>query len=774
MKKFKTLLIIMLTFLFSITLFSGCTDDNKKTEDKKGSYIEEDYSMPEDIFNVTDMKKLDNGKIGLLGMTGYKENSFEVIKLKYYESKDEGKTWSEVDIDFPEKNGEKFISYNNGVITKDGSFILNYYEYTSKEIEEENNKIRQNSTGEEDNNSYDISKWFILDRAGNKKDIDNSEEIGTCKDIKLDDTESVYFLSYRTNKITKVNLQSGRVENILSLEKEIDKFVVLKDSLIIYNGEEVDKYNVETLEKEKKIEALSNNSSNLSYYNSEDNESMYLVGSKGVYSYKLGNEILECLINGSKSSLGDSDYNLMKFINIKNDEFLAVFLNNEFNKFYLKHYYFSNDVQASNKNKITIYSLYKNSNLEQAAKKYEAKHPNIEVEYETPMDSELPENITKDDLIKTLNTEIMAGKGPDIIDFSELPLENYMSKGLLEDISSVIDDSNKEDLFINIIDFNNSSKKLYVVPTNFNLPIILNSTNKNIQSLVDLSNNIKSIKEEDFQDIIAPIKADEVIYYFARSCLDSLLNDDKSLNKKELKEFLVNVKTIYDESKSVHSEFSLENHKKYEKIFKDSGKDGYLGEWLYYSSVYLTGCEEAFLENSPAINISYIGDAQDFRVMYSNKKDYTKFSAWKGMGNNKVEGRSLIGLSSKSKNKEIAQDFIKELLTEEYQEKDLTGIPINKNALKNKLNGLKEELDENFEGTFTDAVGNVTKLKETPLKDENINEIMSLIEEYNGWSLPNEVINKVIDEMVDYVEGKASIEDTITNIEKKLKVYLSE
>lgn len=771
MKRFKASLIIILTFLFLLTFFNGCNNSNKKTEDKKGSYIEEDYSMPEDIFNVTDMKKLDNGKIGLLGMTGYKEDSFEMIKLKYYESKDEGKTWSEVDINFSEKNGEKFISYDNGIITKDGNFILNYYEYTSKEIEAENNKIKQNNTGEEDN-SYDISKWIILDRDGNKKDIDNSEEIGVCKNVKLDDKESIYFLSYRTNKITKVNLKSGKVENILSLDKEIDKFVVLKDSLIISNGEEVDKYNVETLEKEEKIEVLSNNSINLSYFNSEDNETMYLVGSKGVYSYKLGNEILECLINGSKSSLGDSDYNLMKFLAIKNNEFLAVFSNSEFNKFYLKHYYFSNDVQASKKNKITIYSLSKNSNLEQAAKKYQDKHPNIEVEYETPMDSELPENITKDDLIKTLNTEIMAGKGPDIIDFSDIPLESYMSKGLLEDISSVIDDSNKDDLFMNIID--DSSKNLHIIPTSFNLPIILNSTSKDIQSLSDLSNNIKSIKEENFQDIIAPIKADEVIYYFARSSSESLLNDDKSLNEKALKEFLTNLKTIYDESKNVHSELSLENHKEYEKIFKESGKEGYLGKWLYYSSVYLTGCEEAFLEKSPAINISYMGDAHDFRVMYSNKNDYTKFSAWKGMGDNKAEARSLIGLSSKSKNKEIAKDFIKELLTEEYQEKDLTGIPINKNVLKNKLNELKEELDENFENTFTDAVGNVTKLKGIPLKDEEINEVMSLVEKYNGWSIPNEIINKVIDEMVAYVEGKASMDETITNIEKKLKIYLSE
>ena len=51
---------------------------------------------------------------------------------------------------------------------------------------------------------------------------------------------------------------------------------------------------------------------------------------------------------------------------------------------------------------------------------------------------------------------------------------------------------------------------------------------------------------------------------------------------------------------------------------------------------------------------------------------------------------------------------------------------------------------------------------------------MSLVEKYNGWSIPNEIINKVIDEMVAYVEGKASMDETITNIEKKLKIYLSE
>ena len=45
---------------------------------------------------------------------------------------------------------------------------------------------------------------------------------------------------------------------------------------------------------------------------------------------------------------------------------------------------------------------------------------------------------TESDALKTLNTEIAAGNGPDVILLDGLPVESYIEKGLLEDISDVI------------------------------------------------------------------------------------------------------------------------------------------------------------------------------------------------------------------------------------------------------------------------------------------------------------------------------------------------
>ena len=42
--------------------------------------------------------------------------------------------------------------------------------------------------------------------------------------------------------------------------------------------------------------------------------------------------------------------------------------------------------------------------------------------------------------LKTLNADIMAGKGPDILVLDGLPIASYMEKGLLADLSDVLDE----------------------------------------------------------------------------------------------------------------------------------------------------------------------------------------------------------------------------------------------------------------------------------------------------------------------------------------------
>lgn len=46
--------------------------------------------------------------------------------------------------------------------------------------------------------------------------------------------------------------------------------------------------------------------------------------------------------------------------------------------------------------------------------------------------------VTTSDAIRTLNTEVMAGEGPDILFMDGLPVNSYIEKGLLADVSDVM------------------------------------------------------------------------------------------------------------------------------------------------------------------------------------------------------------------------------------------------------------------------------------------------------------------------------------------------
>ncbi len=49
------------------------------------------------------------------------------------------------------------------------------------------------------------------------------------------------------------------------------------------------------------------------------------------------------------------------------------------------------------------------------------------------------DSVTVSDALRTLNTDIMAGKGPDVLILDGMPVENYIQKGLLEDITDTVE-----------------------------------------------------------------------------------------------------------------------------------------------------------------------------------------------------------------------------------------------------------------------------------------------------------------------------------------------
>ena len=51
------------------------------------------------------------------------------------------------------------------------------------------------------------------------------------------------------------------------------------------------------------------------------------------------------------------------------------------------------------------------------------------------------DGVTRTDALKTLNTEIMAGKGPDILILDGISAQTYVEQGMLEDLSGIFKDA---------------------------------------------------------------------------------------------------------------------------------------------------------------------------------------------------------------------------------------------------------------------------------------------------------------------------------------------
>lgn len=780
MNKIKKILTIILCLIFIVTFFEGCKNSEEKNL-KNGMFIEEEYSFPEEIAYLMDFKKLEDGNLAVLGKEGYgKTTDFEILKLRYFESSDLGKTWSEIKINTPEKIDNYFVSYESGKITSKGEIVVNAIYYTPKDIEninEERKSLLENKSQEEEINKDYKNNWIIINKNGTKRDVTNYEDGFKYSGLKLDNKGNGYFLSLDNKEIIKINLETKDIENTFKFNDEkVDNFTILDNFLIVNDSHEVFKYNIENGQKEK-IDILTEKiNENLDYYiSSQKEKTMYMVGTNGLYRYALGNEVLEKLIEGNTSILGSSKDFLKGFIEIGDNNFLGIFSNNENSQMLLEHFYFSKDETKTPKKKITIYSLYEDNTLKEAISKYKKEHNDIYINYEIGIDEEKYKS-DKEDAIRALNVEIMAGNGPDIIQLDGLEVDLYIEKGFLEDISNIVSKLNDE-CFTNILN-NLNNNKTYVVPIKFSVPIELNKVGENIETLQAFTKKIKSIKESFNGDIISPINAEELLYYFYGGYENGLLNEDKSLNKESLKEYLENIKIIYDETKNFHSEELINNHnkeiKKYEEYLENNKEQEDLSKSFAKKYAHGDDYNSVFYKNTSAIKIAYIYSFENFAEIYANKEKYNvKVTAWHGNGKGVVVPQILIGLSSKSNNKEISKDFIKELFSEKYQSLNkYEGIPINKNTLKNELSD-KRNFGTNL--TIKDDLENVIGFKSRELSDKEIDDVISLIESYNGWGIIDMmIIDNTIEEMTAYVEGKASMEDTISKIEDKLKIYLSE
>ena len=419
------------------------------------------------------------------------------------------------------------------------------------------------------------------------------------------------------------------------------------------------------------------------YYNGSDygtmcllpgeEQTVYVIGEKGIHRHVIGGNMMEQVVDGNLSMLSNPSYHVCDAMQLEDDVFLVLFANCK-----LLRFTYDPNVPAVPEKVLTVYSLQEDDDLRQAVSLYQTKHLDTFVSYEVGMEE--GGSVTREDAIKKLNTEVMAGEGPDLIVMDGLPFSSYVSKGLLLDVTDDLEQySAQEPLFDNVIDALKVDGKTYVAPATFGVPRLVGKESC-VSGMTDLSGIGEGVealrKEYPGADIIGIYDADTVMKRFALTSAPLWISENGSLNRELIEAFLEQSKRIYDAQMDGIREDILQAHAE-EGNRGTYNAEGMRVDWDLANDVfeYIAGSQYLI---SGWVDTAY-GYMESVSVEKTKGYEDSRAVPMQGECSGLFLPKTLLGISATSAQTEDAKEFMRFFLSAEMQA-NYYGLPVNKDA----------------------------------------------------------------------------------------------
>ncbi|MGN1131777.1 MAG: ABC transporter substrate-binding protein [Ruminococcus sp.] len=425
---------------------------------------------------------------------------------------------------------------------------------------------------------------------------------------------------------------------------------------------------------------------------------------------------------------------------------------------------------------------------------------------------------SRDRMIQQMSTEIMAGGGPDIVVLdNELPISKLINQGAFVDINKFIESDKSE----NALDMENYNKNLmdtgvyngkrYMMPMLYKPDIFITNTSLLQEYGIDKSTKLtyQSISDvfEELQNSENNISLLES-YQSSKEVLLQYINDnidkEKLTTAFDTKDFKNTVeslkKLITKDMKGEQTEHSLDdNNCLFSKGVFDTESGIYTPS--NYSLSHMRGVSTDTFISDDLDQITLEEYAQEFfsseefdplngwennqklfdNYVYEKERDSFENFVANSVQSTFVDGitdgedisRGIVTcgfmINANSDKQEKAYKFIKYSLGERMQRfitydttyGDSYNLPVNNEALKNSYTDM---------GYDEEKVNKITD--DSSFMERYINHIKNIntFEVRDGYYNDN-VIGDLVD---DYLEGKISVDNFITNLSSKTKIYLYE
>lgn len=744
---------------------------------------------------ILDLRELSDGRLAIL------EDGAEGRWI----SEDNGVTWKPDALpgwyDFVMEN---FV--HDMKAAPDGSVAVLYESYDSLrgvadegesgESEEPTGEDETDDSGEpasdEDNTGRKNSIWLIPAQ-GEAKHIalpTSEEEMVSC--LCFSEDGSRLFVASMDQKIYEIDREAGTAKLFLTADITPNVLCVWENYMALKNEREgVVLYHLDTAEQieDDVITDFVNKNcavngqiaeSTYSIFPAEE-EGIYLVCSKGVYRHVIGGTVMEQVINGGLSSLSDPMKHVAKMIRTAEEGFMAAFSEGKISSFS-----YDPNISTVPSQSLTAYSLTENDILRQAIIRYQGDHPDVYVEYKVGMDEEGA--ATREDAIKKLNTEIMAGKGPDFLLLDGLPADSYVEKGVLADLTPYLAELEKEEKILpNIKESFTADGEICMIPAAMTVSLYMTDRENmtgvsDLSSLADMIEKLRS--EHPGEGILETYSEDMILNALMPVSAPLWIEDGGQLNVEEMTTYLEQTKRIYDACMEGLPEKLLQQYLEREQ------------NWVYSSnevSAYndLQGGAVQIVAGNEKVTLGELKNAYNYAFLKSVNKAENgekgvncQAALTPGSVKDAFCPYALLGINAASDKTALSGGLLREMLSRDMQSMIYpVGFPVNEEGLQTYIQTLGGQLPgdwvkpgEPYSGyALSDDSGMTISMSIYMPTEQEMKELYDLLSSVRTPYLSDAVVEDAVCEAGRcYLEDRCSLEMAVEMVQEKIAIYMAE
>ena len=419
----------------------------------------------------------------------------------------------------------------------------------------------------------------------------------------------------------------------------------------------------------------------------------------------------------------------------------------------LYKYAWDENAEINPEKKLSVWSLEENAFVRAAIADLRKKNPDSYITYEVALTGDNAASAA--DAIKTLNTQLLSGKGPDVILLDGCPAGSYANKGMLLDLSGLVDTGG---IYQNLLATYVNDGKIFYLPTQFVMPALIGQSDvlDKIQSLDDLvglvvigngtstmnpgSGPFTSIPEDEraelyFEDL------EELNDIMWLSAAPAIVKENR-LDMDALKRYLGAIKAISD--KYGLAETGDGSMTSMSIGFSSGGQTSIVpGSLVRYTS-QMTNLGAFAADNLTLLELMM-------------ERDGSEISVFPGLVPGAWRPLAVAGISADSSVVDFAVELLRTMLSIEVQRINYgAGLPVTRDGIAEQIADINSRRIESDRKTYTiDMDGLINSLREPSAADAALTDMM--------WSSVEKLCMGITD-----------VEEAAKEIEQNVKNYLAE